>query len=336
MAVDRQKILITGANGFLGSKLCLYLAGKGYNVLAAVRKGAKVESLKSGNVKVVYSDYKDDLNVYIDESDIIIHAAALLSGSFESRRDDFYRANVLFTEDLLQKAAENRKLEKFIFISSVGIYGVTGKNCAAEDCPAGKNLSDYEWSKLETEKKCLEFGQKGMPVVILRLSQLYGPGMKYGWPKVFGEIKENKFYLIGRGQGTIQPLYIDDAVSGIEAAVVSRLQTGEIFNLAGKEIITLGQFFSEAAELMGVRKIGRLPYRLVYALAWFLKLIPAWLKTEKLNLLTPHNISFFSEKRCYNITKAKVKLNFNPLIDIKEGLKRTVKWYQASYSKNEK
>lgn len=335
MPVESKKIFITGANGFLGSYLCFYLADNGYDVIAAVRPNAKVDNLKHQNIKIITTDYQNNLNDIIGGADYIVHAAALLSSNFKSKREDFYKANVILTEELLKQAIKSRRLKRFILISSVGIYGRTGKRCAGEDRAAGKNLTDYEWSKHEAEKKCQEFHKRGAPIIILRLSQLYGPGMKYGWPKIFQEISNKKFFLIGRAEGTIQPLYIDDAVKGIKAAMISDVDSGEIFNIAGKEIITLHNLFNQIAKLLHVDKLKTIPRWPVYLLAYFLKIIPASLKSEKLNLLTIHNISFFCEFNCYDTIKAAKQLNFNPLIDIKEGLKNTLRWYQESYNKHE-
>jgi nucleoside-diphosphate-sugar epimerase len=335
MPVESKKVFITGANGFLGSNLCFYLAGQGYDVTAAIRSGAQNSNLKHQNIRIVTTGYQDDLNDIIEDSDYIVHAAALLSSNFKSKRKDFYKTNVILTEELLEKASKSRKLKRFIFISSVGIYGPTGEKCASEDRAAGKDLTGYEWSKHEAEKKCQEFFKKGVPIIILRLSQLYGPGMKYGWPKIFKEISDKKFFLIGRAEGSIQPLYIDDAVKGIEAAMVSNANSGEVFNMAGREIIILHNLFNQIAELLNAGKLKNIPYWPVYLLAYFLKFIPASLKSEKLNLLTIHNISFFREFRCYDIMKAAKQLNFNPLVDIKEGLKNTLRWYQESYNKHE-
>lgn len=335
MSVEFKKILITGANGFLGSHLCFYFANKGYNVIGTARSNIQTGGLKHKNIKIVKTEYLDDLDNIIKDADYIVHAAALLSSSFKSKRKDFYEANVILTEKLLEKAAQSKKLKKFIFISSVGIYGPTGKKCASENMAAGEDLTDYEWSKYEAEKKCQEFHKQGVPIIILRLSQLYGPGMKYGWPRIFKEISDKKFFLIGRAEGSIQPLYIDDAARGIEAAIISEIDSGELFNVAGREIIILHDLFNQIAGLLYVGKLKNIPYWPVCLLAYFLKFIPASLKPEKLNLLTIHNISFFRESRCYDIMKIAKQLNFNPLIDIKEGLKNTLRWYQESYNKYE-
>ena len=335
MSVESKKVFITGANGFLGSSLCFYLASRGYYVIAAVRQNTKNRNLKHQNIKIVTTRYKDDLNDIIKDADYIVHAAALLSSNFKSKRKDFYETNVILTEELLKKAAKSSKLKRFIFISSVGIYGPTGEKRASEARDAGENLTDYEWSKHEAEKKCQEFNKQGVPIIILRLSQLYGPGMKYGWPRIFKEISNNKLFLIGRAEGSIQPLYIDDAVRGIETAMISKVNRGEVFNMAGREIIILHDLFNQIAELLNANKLKNIPYWPVYLLAYFLKFIPVSLKSEKLNLLTIHNISFFRESRCYDIIKATKQLNFNPLVDIKEGLKNTLRWYQESYNKHE-
>lgn len=335
MSVESKKVFITGANGFLGSHLCFYLAGRGYNVTAAVRSDAQNSNLNHQNIRIITTRYQDDLDDIIEDADYIAHAAALLSSNFKSKRKDFYKTNVILTEELLKKATKSKKLKRFVFISSVGIYGFTGKKCVSEDRAAGNNLTDYEWSKYEAEKKCQEFHKQGVPIIILRLSQLYGPGMKYGWPRIFKEISNKKFFLIGRAKGSIQPLYIDDAVRGIEAAMISKVNIGEIFNMAGREIIILHDLFNQIAELLNVNKLKNIPYWPVYLLAYFLKFVPASLKSEKLNLLTIHNISFFREFRCYDIMKATKQLNFNPFVDIKEGLKNTLKWYQESHNKHE-
>jgi len=317
-----KKILITGANGFLGSQLAVYLASQGYEVIGAVRDKSKTEHLRQKNIVVTQTDYGKDFVNLINDVDVLVHAAALLASSFKSNKHDFYKANVELTGNLLKQASK-ANLRRFIFISSVGLYGSTNGKRVSESEKASGKLSLYERTKHEAEKSCIDFFGK-TPVVILRLSQLYGPTMKYGWPEVFKQILNNKFYILGKGKGTIQPLYIDDAVRAIEKVIAGRGKDGQIYNLAGGNTVTLDELFNHMAKILRTKPIRHLPYYPVLILSYLLKLIPASIKPAKLNLLSPHNVSFFSQKRSYDITKAKTELDFNPIVDIEEGLTETI------------
>ena len=119
-------------------------------------------------------------------------------------------------------------------------------------------------------------------------------------------------------------MYVDDVVEGIESVVKGNGRDGQIYNMAGKEIIALNELFAQIASILKVKPIKRLPYLPVFALSHLLKLIPSFLKTNKLNLITPHNVAFFKTKRCYKIDKAKKELGFDPRVGIKEGLEKTI------------
>lgn len=324
-----NKILITGANGFLGSHLSLFLANKGYEVVSLVRDIKKSVHLNIQNIKLIQTNYHTDLkDEFFDNVTTVIHAAALLSSNFGSKKNDFYEVNVNLTKIILKKIAK-KNIKRFIYISSVGIYGDTEGVCASENNGIGKKLTPYELSKWEGERVCETFNSQ-VPIIILRLSQLYGSGMKYGWQEVFNEISKGKFFLIGKAEGTIQPLYLGDAVEGIASVIGGKGQGGEIYNLAGPRPVSLNELFSTMADILNVSSIHRLPYWPIYFFSCFLEFIPYWIKTKKMNLLNPHNVSFFRKKNCYDIDKARKNLGFNPLTDIKDGLKETIKEWQSN------
>ena len=316
-----KKILVTGASGFLGSKIVDVLRANNFSVIGVGRKSA---SLAAEDMEL---DLREEKIIFPIDVGTVVHAAALLPSHHDAKKRDFYNINVVGTEKIM-KAAAAAGVRHFIFASSAHVHGPNFERCVGESDDYNKNPSWYEWSKIEAEKKVTEFCRKNNLIyTIIRLGQLYGPRMLYGWPKVFEAIKNNHFFIFGDGHGVIQPLYIDDAVEIILRCIQNPLVENETFLAAGSAPIRLGDLFDKVAVLLGAKKIKRIPYFLGYLAALILQSIPAYFKTGKIKFVNAHNISMFRENRCYNIDKMAGFLNFFPVVDLETGLKNTIEWY---------
>ena len=174
-----MKIVLTGANGFIGSNLINYLNNKNIVPYCLVRKNADISVIEIINknndgYKLVETDYNDpaSLNIALHDADIIIHLAAVLRGySYE----DILRANLDVTENLIKSARQSAPgLKRFIFISSQAACGPSSNDCGlCEDDPE-KPITNYGRSKLEAEKFIT--GQADIPWTILRPVSVFGPG----------------------------------------------------------------------------------------------------------------------------------------------------------------
>ena len=205
-----DRILVTGANGFVGRQLCRSLSQKGFLVTAAVRQTAIAPAEEMHYIPV------GDIGPDTDWTEALqgVHLVVHLAGRAHIRRDnsatamaEYERINTLGTIRLAQMAAAAH-VQRFLFLSSVKVNGeeTHDQPFAETDRPAP--LDFYAVSKWRAEEGLLHLHRQGkLPVVIIRPPLVYGPGVRanflqlirlvdFGLPLPLGKIK-NKRSLVG-------------------------------------------------------------------------------------------------------------------------------------------
>ncbi len=158
-----KKILITGANGFLGSSLVKLALKKKYTVNVLVRKKSNLKNLDRyvSKINLYYGDIRDieSLNNPIKSSDIIFHVAADYR-LWAKKISDLYETNVYGTENILSLVSRNNK--KLIFTSSVATLGIIDNKVSTEKTPVnlGDMIGHYKRSKYLAEELVLNYVKK--------------------------------------------------------------------------------------------------------------------------------------------------------------------------------
>ena len=198
---ERDAILITGANGFVGRHLAVHLVAEGEFVIGAVRRAESARQLPDGVVSLVMGDIADATwDGALTHVRTVVHTAAFVHvrGARAKRdADEVARTNVLGSVRLARAAAQ-QGVEQFIFLSSAGVAGVSRPATFTEDdTPAPQGT--YAVSKLEAEHALAEIElSSGMRVVSLRPPMIYGLGA----PGNFGRL----LHLLRRARGLPLPL----------------------------------------------------------------------------------------------------------------------------------
>jgi dTDP-4-dehydrorhamnose 3,5-epimerase len=324
----KRRVLITGASGFVGGAILESLAEEGgFELSALARDAGKAKEIERLGARVYIGDVTKPVTLAeaIADKDAVIHCAAIMSGYGSAPRRRFYETNVLGTDNLL-KACSGGRLKQFIHISTVGVYGKGRGEPLGEKAPYGNELSDYEWSKKEAELVVLRRArERHIPSTILRPSQLYGAGMYYGWPETIKAIKEGVF-LIPRGSGTIHLLDIKDLVKAVSLALFNETAMDKTYNIAGPQIYPVGAVFDLIADIIGVKRPGRVPYMPLYMTAVLLGFIPRLFRKGRVALFTPHRLKFFIANHVYDISRARSELNYSPRVTMEEALKAMISW----------
>ncbi|MFH1460520.1 MAG: NAD-dependent epimerase/dehydratase family protein [Candidatus Omnitrophota bacterium] len=199
--MHKKNILITGATGFIGSNLVKVLARDDqYNIIAIVRPESnrnKIENLKKLNVRLAPGNFYDNdflRNLFKSLSiDCIIHCAALTGAGLGSEQE-YKKINVLGTEFLLKNAFEH-KVKKFIFCSSVGVWGTIPKQVPATLQTPLNPDGYYHQSKANAEGKVLEYAAKGLNAFIVRPTIVYGPQDKGFAEKLAKMVEQKKLFF---------------------------------------------------------------------------------------------------------------------------------------------
>ena len=155
-----KKILITGANGFIGGSLMRYYQNQGQDVVG-VDLVSNVYDIVEGDVS-----QPDTISQQLQECDVIIHTAALVSNAMQD--SDMWSVNVLATHNLIQ-AAKEHKVRRFVQISSIVAYGNTAEGELDETHPVHADGGSYVLNKLASEHVVLsEHANDDIEVVRIR------------------------------------------------------------------------------------------------------------------------------------------------------------------------
>lgn len=177
-----MKVLVTGASGYLGGRLCRGLLEKGHSVRALVRRTSDLSALPSsstdGDFELAYgdvTDYRSLLDAFSGCS-IIFHAAALVEPWLPDP-SKFFLVNVGGLKNVLQ-AAREQTIQKIIYTSSFFALGPTDGHVADESQahPEKVFCSEYERSKAMADKIALQAAADGVPIVVVYPGVIYGPG----------------------------------------------------------------------------------------------------------------------------------------------------------------
>jgi nucleoside-diphosphate-sugar epimerase len=323
-----KKVLVTGASGFTGGHLCRHLVAKGYDVRAFVRSTSNIDALKKLGLEIVFGDVTDSgsLDKTARGIETVYHIAALYRQENIPKKL-FWDVNVNGTKNILEASLKSG-VQRFVHCSTVGVQGEITNPPAKEAHPYNPG-DEYQRTKMEAEKLALRFFKENeLPGVIVRPVGMYGPG-DTRFLKLFKHIKNGKFIMFGSGKVLYHLTYIDDLVHGFELCGEKREALGQIYNICGDEYVTLDQLVAIIAQALGVPVPRlRLPFWPLWIAAFFCESVCKPLGIEP--PIYRRRVDFFRKDRAFDISKAKKELGYEPMVDLKTGIKITADWYREN------
>jgi dihydroflavonol-4-reductase len=321
----KQRALVTGASGFIGSHLVRELVRHGWQV----RILSHTRTLDwPAECEVFSGDITDPASLRgpMGRVDTVFHLAAAL-GASPLDRQGFTRVNVSGTANLLA-AARDHGAARVIHFSSAGVLGRVEPGKAADEATVCRPQDIYDRTKLEAERLVLEGGRKeGPDVVVVRPGWVYGPGDRRTF-KLVRAIARGRFLLVTRGRAWQTPVFVDDLVQGT-LLCAEKAPPGSLFHLAGPETLTVRQIVDTIASAAGTR-IPRptLPLFPVRVAAW--KLDKAFRLFHREAPLTPGKLAFFIHPKPLSSRKAERELGYAPPTDFRTGMGRALAWYREN------
>lgn len=276
---DASKILITGASGFLGNHICKILSDKGKRVIAQVRRGPHADKLQLPLIEKVFEDFDYepvDFNRLLNNVKYVIHCA---HASGAKTWEEFKKTNVDATISLYEEA-ERAGCEKFIFISSVAVYGVHQRcNISVnENTPAISGNSKWDFyirSKTMAEKLLLDKAEKGGPrLLIIRPGILYATdGTKLARRSI--PLKDSRLVItFGNGRNHSPFTRVDVLAEAIVNAIDINPFYEGIYNMTGNPEESSRDFIYNRMKKFGITcrfmTLPAVPFRLVASLLEFL------------------------------------------------------------------
>ena len=310
-----MKVMITGANGFVGRSLCEALACREQSVVSVTRSSISDVIPNIFNFQIGSVSGDTDWQQGLQGCDTVVHLAARVHLMTDTAADpllEFRRVNVDGTLKLARQAMEIG-IRRFIFISSIKVNGEFtrfGQKFTVDDHPAPQDA--YAISKYEAELGLRELAENtGMEVVILRPPLLYGPGVKAnflvmmqwlarGIPLPFGAI-HNKRSLLA----------LDNLVDLIVTCLDHPAAVNQTFLVGDGDDLSTTELLRRMALALGK------PARLVPVPPWILQFIATLLGKKAL-------MQRLCGSLLIDISKTKEVLGWEPPITVDEGLRRTI------------
>lgn len=261
-----MKLLVTGANGFLGRALCAGLIKQGLTVAATVREKANIEGcipVEIGNINNA-TDWKFAL---LDVG-VVVHLAArvhVMQDKAANPLDEFRKVNVDGTLNLARQAAE-AGVKRFIFVSSVKVNGEhTLFNQPFTESQSPSPQDAYGLSKLEAEQGLLLIAQKtGMEVVIIRPSLVYGAGVKANFLSMMRAVKRGIPLPLGAIHNQRSFVYVGNLVSLIMHCIDHPAAANQVFLVSDGHDLSTTELLQECAVALGVKpKLLPVPQKLI-------------------------------------------------------------------------
>ncbi len=317
-----KRVLVTGATGFIGEHVAQRLHAVGAHVLALERTPGKGERLAQLGIEVVAGDITDRARmeaILSQNVQVVMHLAAWL-GSRNWRLAE--PVNVLATRHLAQiSAAVN--VERFVFVSSIAVYGAIGNATVDEDTLLRPHGDPYGDSKIRAEAALREVAeQTGLPYVIVRPGMVYGPGSRTWTLRVAQWAKAGRIPIIGGGRGSAFPIYIDDLVDLLLLCAVHPRAVGEIFNAVSDGPITLAEYLGGYMRMIPTTRAIRVP-------CWVARFIAALADPFVRRYRLTTVIGQMCGRGQISNRKAKDLLGWSPRVPLAEGLRRSEAWLRA-------
>jgi dihydroflavonol-4-reductase len=325
------RVLVTGATGFTGGHLARALAGRGYGVRALVRDAARATGptgLTGSGIELAVGDLEDraSLDRAVRGVDVVYHVAAIYRQAGLAKAK--YRAvNATAVRSVIEAAAA-AGARRVVHCSTVGVHGDVEHPPAGEDAPLRPG-DVYQETKVEGEAMARQAAaETGVAVVIARPTGIYGPGDRR-LLKLFRGVARRRFVVLGSGQIYYHLTYIDDLVEGFRLCGEVPAAAGRTYILAGGEATTLDELVRRVAEEAGVKPPRlHLPVWPFWAAGALCEMLCAPLGIEP--PLYRRRVDFFTKSRAFDISRARAELGYAPQVSLREGIRRTLKWYKEA------
>ena len=325
---DKGHVLVTGANGFVGSHLVESLLAEGYRVRCLVRRSSDLGFIRHLPVELVYGDVArgDGLDAACAGIDAVCHFAGVTKAR---DRETYYRVNAGGTRHMLaacERVAPH--LRRFVYASSLAAIGPSPDGQLVDESHPPNPLTHYGRSKLQGEEYCREFADR-LPLVILRPPAVYGPRER-DILFYFQTVGRGVKLLLGRGERRASFIFVQDLVSLTRLVLEDDRAIGQTYFAAESQSYDWREMSEMIASAMDKRAAR------VILPEWLLPVIAAaaglqsWFTGQPALLNDQQLLELRQRYWVCSAEKARRELGFEAQYDLETGIRLTAQWYQEN------
>jgi len=328
-----DRILVTGAAGFIGSHVVENLVDRGFrNIVCLVRPSSKTERIEAIRNRLPIGTRVEflkgnllnraDCEAASKDAALILHLAA---GIGEKSYPDAFMNSVVATRNLLEASLQYARLQRFVLVSSFAVYSnrqssrLLNESCPMEERPEQRGEA-YCYAKVRQEQLVAEYGRNfGVPYVVVRPGSVYGKNTE-----IAGRVGINTFglFLHLGGSNTIPLTYVANCADAIVMAGLVKGVEGEIFNVVDDDLPSSRQFLRQYKKQVRHFKSVYVPHVVSHALCYFWERYADWSMGQLPPAFNRSRWHCDWKKTRYTNEKLKNKLGWAPKISTDEGLRR--------------
>jgi nucleoside-diphosphate-sugar epimerase len=325
-----EPILITGSNGFIGSRVVEALLRYGFsNLRCFVRPSSNLTHLHTilttfhkARIEVLQGNLlsREDCEEAAKETPLIFHLAAGIEKTFPGS----FMNSVVTTRNLLDAAVRSGALRRFVNVSSFAVYTnwhISRGSLLDETCELESQIVEraeaYAFAKLKQDELVFEYAQKyALPYVILRPGAVYGPGSS----QITGRVGISTFgiFLHLGGSNRLPLTYVDNCADAIMLAGIKRGVEGEVFNIVDDDLPTSRQFLRlYKKNVQGFRSIP-VPYWIFYFCCYLWEKYAKWSEGQLPPVFNRRRCATYWKGNRYSNKKLKELLGWRPRVPFAE------------------